>query len=1402
MEAVMKPSSTILRVLIILAMLWGNLSLVAQTSALEDATANDPSGRYAVPRAQAAPFTEDGTRISYHAQTGKIASADIEPTPPSRQSMPVQPPVEGPRIRLAAGEFDPLVESEPAPPSGSLRLLTYPGDGTGYYLVQFLGPITASDMDALATAGAQVFDYIPDFTFIVKMNNTTRATIERAGRVRWVGLYQPAYRLTSDLLARVLDSASAEIVVTIFRGEELAPIITQIKDLGGAILDQDQTEWKSKLKVSISTSRLTDLAAIPGVRWIEPAPQWTLFNSVAADIMGVREVWNTHGLYGNGQTIAVCDTGLDQGSTSPAFLHDDFENGSGVSRVTAIYDRVGDGASDVNSGHGTHVAGSVLGNGGLSGATPSTHSYPSTAYVGMAPEANLVFQAVENNSTGELSGIPLDLNTLFAQAASGGAALHTNSWGSSAAGMYTSESEDVDEYVWNHKDFTILFSAGNAGVDSNADGVIDLYSMGDPGTAKNCITVGATENNRPSGSTPTPGYDFAWGTGSWATLFPASPISTDHVSNNPGGMAAFSSRGPTLDGRYKPDIVAPGTNIASTRSSLISGNGWGPIDANYMFFGGTSMSTPLTAGAAAIVRQYYTDREAITPSAALIKATLINGATDINPGQYGTGTTREIPGARPTNVAGWGRVNIQSSIFPTSPRTLLYQDAITGLNTSQLNTYFYTVTSSAEPLRVTLAWSDYPGSPAAAGGLVNDLDLQIVGPTGTTYYPNNANQRGPTQNLFYDDGIPYYAYSLNANTRAAVRFTPTSYPVTVDRGLVYVYAPSYPTSFLLGVWDDDGSGGNPGTQVFSTSVTARESGWMAIPVTSVTISSGSFYLGMQFTTTGSPLAITDANSTNARSWYYNGTTWMLWSAATGSDRDLSIRAIVKGNDYSTQADRVNNVEGIDIASPATGIYTVTVSGYNVPHGPQPYALVASGAITNVLPSVQFSTAAYSVNESAGTATITATLSAASGLTVTVSYATSNGTGIAGSDYVTASGTLTFSPSLLTQTFAVPITNDSLDESDETVVLTLSNPVNATLGAPNPATLTIVDDDGQPTVQFSAMAYSVDENGGAATITATLSAASGLTVTVNYATSNGTTLAGSDYVTASGTLTFSPGLLTRTFAVPITDDSLDESDETVVLTLSNPVNAALGAPNPATLTIVDDDGQPTVQFSTAAYSVDESAGMATITATLSTASGLTVTVNYATSNGTALAGSDYVTASGTLTFSPGLLTRTFAVPITDDSLDESDETVVLTLSNPVNAALGAPNPATLTIVDDDGQPAVRGVTLAPSTAAQSGSPGTTVTYTLRLTNTGSAIDTFTVTVSDNSWTTSTPATIGPLPAGAGSSVTITVQIYISAPGGESDIATITAASQGDSTKSAIARLTTTALYRVALPIVLR
>jgi len=371
-------------------------------------------------------------------------------------------------------------------------------------------------------------------------------------------------------------------------------------------------------------------------------------------------------------------------------------------------------------------------------------------------------------------------------------------------------------------------------------------------------------------------------------------------------------------------------------------------------------------------------------------------------------------------------------------------------------------------------------------------------------------------------------------------------------------------------------------------------------------------------------------------------------------------------------------------------YTVTVSSGVRDSSHQPLYASASNvwSFTTETPTAQFSGAAYSVSEGAAAATITTTLNTSSTTSVMINYATTlGGTATAGEDYTAASGTLTFDPGQISRSFTVPITNEDLIEPNETVNLALSLPVSATLGSPITSTLTIVDDDGNRTVQYDLGAISANEGDGGKAINVTLSSPSVVTLTVDYETTlSGTATAGQDYIAIpTTTLTFAPLQTSRTFTVTLPDDALDEAGETVLLALSNPspgISVTLGAPSVATLTLVDDDLPPDVRFSAGDYWVNEAGGAAVITATLSAPSAFTVTVSYETSDGTATAGNDYLTATGTLTFTPGLTGQAFVVSIMPDQLAESNETVELRLSNASLASLGIPNAALLTIVEGE------------------------------------------------------------------------------------------------------------------------
>jgi len=362
-------------------------------------------------------------------------------------------------------------------------------------------------------------------------------------------------------------------------------------------------------------------------------------------------------------------------------------------------------------GHGTHTAGSILGNGR---ASPTTGQFRGPAYA-----ANLVHQSV-GDASGSLVGVPTNMDVLFQQAYDLGARIHSDSWGAAVAGDYDVYAYSLDSFAWEHPDFLAVFAAGNEGTDANSNGVVDPGSMNSPGTAKNGLTVGATESVR-SGV----GYNYTWGQ-AWPWNFPANPIKDDHLSDNYDGMAAFSSRGPCDDNRIKPDVVAPGTNIVSCQSKQAgAGTGWGAhTDPDYCYMGGTSMSTPLTAGAATLAREFFQERIGLNYiSAALLKATLIHGATDIR-GQYSPSEAGTIP----NNDEGWGRVDLFNSLFPAV--TTYFMDAtaenglaLTNTNTSEYATVY--VSSTANPLKATLVWTDPPANPAGSGGLINDLDLRI-----------------------------------------------------------------------------------------------------------------------------------------------------------------------------------------------------------------------------------------------------------------------------------------------------------------------------------------------------------------------------------------------------------------------------------------------------------------------------------------------------------------------------------------------------------------------------------------------------------------------------------------------------------------------------------------------------
>lgn len=418
---------------------------------------------------------------------------------------------------------------------------------------------------------------------------------------------------------------------------------------------------------------------------------------------------------GSGQIVGVADTGIDEN-------HPDF--GARLVGVEAL-GRMND-PSDPN-GHGTHVAGSIAGDGTASNG----------AVRGMAPAASLFFQSVLD-ARGELGGLPWDLNDLFEPAYQAGVRIHNNSWGASTASRYAFNSLEVDEFVGKNRDMAIVIAAGNEGSArqpfSAKPGFVDWLSVGSPATSKNAITVGASRTDRTTG-----GFSaMTWGQ-VWPNDFPDVPISGETVSGDAESMAGFSSRGPCDDRRIKPDVVAPGTDIASTKSSRAPlANFWGSYPGHagrYAYMGGTSMATPIVSGCLALIRQYYVDARQHEPSAALLKATLVNSTRRLS-GASATADHDVLPNFH----QGFGCVHMPFAIpNPAEPGLKLeyidsWKDAALQFTVTGQRFRFRIDVGSGRPLRICLAYTDLP-----ARALQNNLNLFVQSPDSSKKWTGNEN---------------------------------------------------------------------------------------------------------------------------------------------------------------------------------------------------------------------------------------------------------------------------------------------------------------------------------------------------------------------------------------------------------------------------------------------------------------------------------------------------------------------------------------------------------------------------------------------------------------------------------------------------------------------------------------
>ncbi|MGD2249324.1 MAG: S8 family serine peptidase [Candidatus Methanofastidiosia archaeon] len=481
------------------------------------------------------------------------------------------------------------------------------------YLIQLWAPLIEKWRKQFDELGVSLLEYVPGFAYTAKLTFDQVNHVNELPFVTAVRLYGPEDTGPVTASARAagppVSPATGRRMLTydirLHREKDLEKVQQRLKDKHVNIAGAKGR--KIRLYVLEDSPLIYEIAAYHEVAVMEEYISPKLFNDVARKLLGIDE--DTPNLKqiipqtGKGEIVAVADTGLDD-------AHPDFKE-----RIVGLValGRLND-ASDPH-GHGTHVAGSVLGDGSASGGKIR----------GTAPEAHLFFQSLMDYSGG-LGGLPLNLGDLFEEAYQAGARIHNNSWGAATQSMYTINSIEVDEFVAKRRDMLIIIAAGNEGQGAKClhcePGYLDWLSIGSPASSKNTLTVGASRSRRTKGGYAEKTYGEAW-----PQAFPESPIAEEKVSGNPEGLAAFSSRGPCDDRRIKPDVVAPGTDIVSAKSSKAPlRNFWGSYPGNryYAYMGGTSMAAPLAAGCCALIREYYTKDRDHTPSAALVKATLIN----------------------------------------------------------------------------------------------------------------------------------------------------------------------------------------------------------------------------------------------------------------------------------------------------------------------------------------------------------------------------------------------------------------------------------------------------------------------------------------------------------------------------------------------------------------------------------------------------------------------------------------------------------------------------------------------------------------------------------------------------------------------------------------------------------
>ena len=640
-------------------------------------------------------------------------------------------------VMLKRGQIDttglaPIVSNELRQPETTTRAL---------HLVQLFGPPTPEALQALTKTGAKVVGYVPNNTYLLWTTRSERQRLHAMRQngdstvVQWDGPYHPAYKLDSDIKLDSVEqiSASIQLVDTPESGNTLA----HVKSIAHRILMEEfRTPGTVHIKIKTESYKLKELAKVADVIAIEPWSQMHLMderaNQIVAGALTFSTVNNIQVARPTGPgylaflnslgfntdfdfSVDVGDTGLDVGSPDAARIHPDFLNAAGMSRIAYLHDFTQDShpadptilPNHDALGHGTINASIIAGFNNKSGSAfvdPEGFQYG----LGVAPFVQIGVSKLfpDGSEAGQFS-----YSDFMAAAYQSGARLSNNSWGGcdpdvNFCNMYVDDSQvfdslvrDADIFTPGNQAMTILFAGGN-------EGDLNVPSVSIPGTAKNVITVGLSESVR---GTETDGCGVRV-----------------QDADNAQDIVFFSGYGPVQDGRYKPDLVAPGSHMqgAASQDKLYNGSGvcnrYFPLGQTlYTWSTGTSHSTPVVTGAAALSFQYLKTNFGVEPSPALVKAFILNSTSYI--------TGRFAGGDLPGDHQGWGLLNI-SRMFESTNR-ILYDQSPSRTFRESGGAAFQTTGVIADPskeFRVMLVWTDPPGNSVTNAPYVNQLNLEVV----------------------------------------------------------------------------------------------------------------------------------------------------------------------------------------------------------------------------------------------------------------------------------------------------------------------------------------------------------------------------------------------------------------------------------------------------------------------------------------------------------------------------------------------------------------------------------------------------------------------------------------------------------------------------------------------------